>query len=131
MKLRRLLHIFLAITIVLLAISPSIFMRRAEAAGSFTDASLTISDSRAGATSVTYDFAMTATSSAAIKQLDIYFCTNATQTPGSCNAPSGMNTGTPTLGTENITGTGESVSKISGGNNTIRVSVGTPLTQSP
>ncbi len=132
MKKIRLLKSLLAITLVIALLVPPLsnYMRfpSVYAAGTFTDASLTISDSRAAATNVTYDFALTATSSAAIKQIDIYFCTAPS---GACSAPTGFNTGTPTLDSDTISGTDRTVSKISGQNNTARVVVTTPATQDP
>jgi hypothetical protein len=95
-------------------------------AGTFTNASLTISDSRAAGTSVTYDYAFTTTETTAIKQVDIQFCTTPT---GACSAPTGLNTGSPTLASDNLAGTGRTTTQPSG-NNTARVVVTTPAAQS-
>jgi len=95
-------------------------------AGTFQNASVTISNSRAGATSVTYDFAVTTTVTTAIKQIDIYFCTTPT---GTCTAPNGLNSGTPTLASDNVAGTGRTTSKIGALDNTIRVVITTPAAQ--
>src|SRR5688572_25985819 len=65
----------------------------------FTNASLSISDSRPSQGSVNYNFAFTTSVTTAIKQLDIQICTTAT---GTCNAPSGFSSGTPTIGSDNI-----------------------------
>jgi hypothetical protein len=119
MKLRKLLHIILALSLVLVFVAPSLFIRQAQA-GTFTLAKVTISDSRAAAGSVSYDFSLTATSSAAIKQIDINFCTTSS---GSCTAPPGFNTGTPNLVSDTISGTDRTVSKIADADNTIRVVV--------
>lgn len=126
-KLRK--PISLGLTFVLVFYSLSQFTRlgQVKAVGTFTNAKLTISDSRADATSVQYDFSMVTTEARAIKQVDIYFCTTPT---GACTAPADLDTGTPTLSANDITGTGESAAKISAQDNTIRVSVGTEASQS-
>jgi len=95
-------------------------------AGTLTSASMTISDSRAAGTSVTYDFAYTTTVTTAIKQVDITFCTTPT---GACSAPTGFDMGSPTLDSDNLAGTGRTTTEPSG-NNTARVVVTTPATQS-
>jgi hypothetical protein len=130
MRNNKLLRIAFSFTLVLALVAPSLLRLKPNRvqAGSFTQADLTISDSRAAASTVTYDFDLTATSSAAIKQIDIYYCTSPT---GACTPPTGMNTGTPTLASDSIAGTGRTVSKISGGNNTTRVVITTPAAQTP
>jgi hypothetical protein len=110
----------------LLSVSSSVLMLAQPVyAGTFTNAKLTISDSRAGQTGVTYDFAFTTTATTAIKQVDITFCTTPT---GACTAPTGLNTGSPTLASDNIAGTDRTTTQPSG-NNTIRVVVTTPDVQ--
>jgi hypothetical protein len=127
MKMRKLLHIVLAICLILVFVVPSYFVRQANA-GNFTLAKVTISNSKALATGVSHVFNLTATSSAQIKQIDINYCTTAI---GACTAPPGLNTGTPTLSAgDTIAGTGRTVSKISAADNTIRVVVTTPADQS-
>lgn len=101
-------------------------------AGTFQSASVTISDSRASGggygTSVTYDFAMTASINTAIKQVDITFCTTPT---GTCTAPPGLDVGSsPVLASDNISGTGRTTTNPTD-NNTIRVVITTPSVQSP
>jgi len=112
----------------LLSVSSSVLMMtRPVYAGTFTNAKLTISDSRAGQTAVTYDFAFTTTVTTAIKQVDITFCTTPT---GTCTAPTGLDVGaTPVLDSDNIAGTGRTTTNPTG-DNTIRVVIGTPATQS-
>lgn len=97
-------------------------------AGTFSSASLTISDSRASKQEVTYTFNLTpANTGEVIKQIDIYFCTSST---GICTAPADMNTGTPTLDSDTINGTdSRTVEKIGGLNNTARVVIETPAIQ--
>jgi len=97
-------------------------------AGTFQSASVTISNSQASATAVTYDFAMTASTDTAIKQIDITFCTTPT---GACTPPTGMDVGAnPTLASDNISGTDRTTTNPTD-NNTIRVVVTTPATQDP
>jgi hypothetical protein len=119
----------LVLTLVLGFFSLTTFLTGPVYAGTYTSASVTISDSRASATSVTYDFATTLTASTAIDHIDINFCQEASG--DTCTAPPGMNTGTPTIGSNNISGSDISVAKISGHNYSIRVTVGTPATQNP
>lgn len=94
-------------------------------AGTFTARKLTISDSRAAATSVTYDFAFTTSVTTSIKQVDIQVCDSAS---GTCNAPSGFASGTPTLGSDNLAGTGRTTTAPTA--NAFRVVVTSPSTQS-
>lgn len=94
-------------------------------AGTLTARKLTISDSRAAAASVTYDFAFTTSVTTSIKQVDIQICDSAS---GTCNAPSGFSSGTPTLGSDNLAGSGRTTTAPSA--NAFRVVVTTPSTQS-
>lgn len=94
------------------------------AAGSFTSARVQLSDSQPSATSVTYSFGFTTSVTTDIKQLNIQICTTAS---GTCNAPSGFDAGTPTIGSDNIAGTGRTVSKPSA--NEFKVVVTTPAAQ--
>lgn len=94
-------------------------------AGTLSSRSLTISDSRATQTSVTYDFAFTTSATTSIKQVDIQVCTTAS---GACSAPSGFSSGTPTLGSDNLAGTGRTTTAPTA--NAFRVVVTTPSTQS-
>jgi hypothetical protein len=120
------LRITLAVLIIAI-ITIKFFVSIAQA-GTFESASMTISDSRASKTNVTYDFALTAQADTAIKQVDIYFCTTPS---GDCTAPTDMNTGSPTMATSNISGDPKVITKIGGLANTIRVTVTTPETQDP
>lgn len=94
-------------------------------AGTFTAAKLTISDSRASATAVTYDFAYTATVTTAIKQVTIQFCTTAS---GTCTTPTGMTTTTAVRSADNLAGTGRTDTFAANG--TLTTVVTTPSTQS-
>lgn len=114
----------LILLLVMTSVTPSILLSRANA-GTFTNAKVTISDSRASATSVAYDFAFTTTATTAIKQVDISFCTTAS---GTCNAPTGFSSGAPTLDTDNLAGTGRTTTAP--GANSLRIVVGTPASQS-
>ncbi len=100
-------------------------LNRKANAGTFTNAKLTISDSRAGNTSTTYDFAFTATVTTDIKQLTVQFCT--TQS-GACTTPTGMVTTGATRASDNLAGTGRTDTFTSNG--TLTTVVTTPATQS-
>ena len=93
-------------------------------AGSLTARKLTISDSRSAGTGVTYDFAFTTSVTTSIKQIDIQICDAAS---GTCNAPTGFASGTPTLGSDNIAGTGRTTTAPTA--NAFRVVVTTPASQ--
>ncbi len=125
---------FLALLVIFALVSLSFFPPFVSKvnAGTFTSAKLTISDSRATQASVQYDFSQIWTVSTAIKQVDIQVCTTAS---GSCSAPTGFSSGSPTLSSDNLTGTGRTTSAPTG--NAFRVVVtstatqtGTPLTLS-
>ncbi len=94
-------------------------------AGTLTARKLTISDSRAAGTSVTYDFAFTTSVTTSIKQVDIQICDAPS---GTCNAPTGFDAGTPTLGSDNLAGSGRTTTAPTA--NAFRVVVTTPSTQS-
>lgn len=126
---RKVLSILLALSLVLLFVAPSFFTREAHAA-TFTEAKVTISDSRAAQTNVTYAFSLgSPTATGAIKTIDIYFCTTGI---GDCT-PSGMDTdpdndGIP-ISVETIDGDSPTAAQIGGDNHTIRITVGTPAAQ--
>jgi len=94
-------------------------------AGTFTNAKITISDSRAGQTGVQYDSAFTATVTTAIKQLTIQFCTASS---GTCTTPTGMTTTGATRSSDNLAGSGRSDDFSTNG--TLTTVVTTPSTQS-
>lgn len=123
-KIRISFALFVIATLLLSSVLPH-FLTKAQA-GTLTSSKVTISDSRAGNANTTYDFAFTTTVTTAIKQIDINICTTPT---GTCTAPTGLDTGTPTLASDNIAGTGRTTTKISAANNTIRVVVTTPASQ--
>lgn len=94
-------------------------------AGTFTSAKLTISDSRASATSVTYDFAYTTTVTTSIKQVTIQFCTTAS---GTCTTPTGITTTSAVRSADNFAGTGRTDTFT--GNGTLTTVITTPAAQS-
>lgn len=94
-------------------------------AGTFTAAKLTISDSRAAATAVTYDFAYTATATTSIKQVTILFCTTAS---GACTTPTGIDTTGATRASDNFAGSGRTDTFT--GNGTLTTVITTPSAQS-
>lgn len=97
-------------------------------AGTFSPRKLTISDSRAAQTAVTYDFAFTASATTSIKQIDIKFCTQAGAWADTCTAPTGLTTASATRSADNIAGTTRTDSQP--GANSYRSVVTTPATQS-
>lgn len=98
-------------------------------AGTFSPRKVTISDSRAGQTANTYDFAFTASISTAIKQVDIKFCNEAGAFTDTCTAPSGFVVTATSRVSDNITGTTRTDSAPAA--NQFRTVVTTPATQSP
>lgn len=103
-----------------------IFLPQAYAAP-LTNYKVLISNSQASATPVTYTFNWTVSdNSHEIKQIDIQICTTPS---GTCNAPAGFSAGNePTLESENIAGTGNTVTSPT--DNVFRVVVTTPAAQS-
>jgi len=114
----------LALTLFIIA-SPLVLLNNAYA-GTFTASKVTISDSRASATSVTYDLAFTTTATTDIKTFGVEFCTTASST---CTDPAGTFTiGSPTLGSDNFAGAGRTTTAPN--DYSIKVLVTTPATQS-
>lgn len=113
--------------VILLALPPmiNVFVLRAHAAGTFTNAKMLINNSQAGATNVTYTGQFTASVNTAIQRITIQFCTTAA---GTCTTPTGMTTTGAANRTTNINGT--SPSDTFGGNGTLRTDF-TAVTQSP
>lgn len=95
-------------------------------AGSFTNAKVTISDSRASQSNIQYDFALTSSVNTAIKQWVVEFCTSAS---GSCTVPTGMVTTGATRSSDNISGSGRGDTFNSNG--TLTTVVTTEQTQNP
>lgn len=127
MKFKKTVRSVIAGALVLFIVTSSALRMATLQAGTFTDASLTISDSRAGNVATNYDFAFTTTATTAINQVDITFCTTAT---GACTAPTGMDVGaSPVLDSDNLAGTGRTTTNPTD-NNTIRVVVTSPASQS-
>src|SRR4051812_32555875 len=74
--------------VIVLALPPlvNVFVLKANA-GTFSNAKMTITNSQAGATNVTYTGSFTASVNTAIQRITIQFCTTAS---GACTKPSGM-----------------------------------------
>ncbi len=123
---KKFLLIFLFLFLSLFIPITASLVTRVNAVSSATTASLSISDSRAGATSVTYVFSFTATQSAGIKQVDLQMCTTAS---GTCTAPTGFGVGATNLQSNSIEGTTFTTSGPSA--NHYRITIGTTVTQSP
>lgn len=119
----RILSIILILAILGLTSSPLLLKANA---GTLTSAKVTISDSRAGLASVTYDFAFTASASTSIKQWDVQFCTTASET---CTTPTGIVTTGATRSSDNVSGTTRTDTFTANG--TLTTVVTTPATQSP
>jgi hypothetical protein len=110
--------------IIAIVVMPLIYRVAIVNGANFTNASLSISDSRPSQTAVNYNFAFTTSVTTAIKQLDIQICTTAT---GTCTAPSGFSSGTPTIGSDNLAGTGRTTTAPTA--NAFRIVVTTPASQ--
>ena len=121
-KLKSLLALLL---IVLVTLPPvvNIYVKEANA-GTLSSYKLQINNSQAAASGVTYSFNWTTSATTSIKQIDIQVCTTAS---GTCTAPPGFSSGTPTLSSDNIAGTGRTTSAPTG--NAFRVVVTTPASQ--
>lgn len=111
---------------VLLTLPPivNLYVNKAHA-GNLSSYKVQINNSQAAANGVTYGFYWTTSATTSIKQIDIQICTTAS---GTCNAPSGFSSGTPTIGSDNIAGTGRTVTAPTA--NAFRVVIGTPSSQS-
>lgn len=97
-------------------------------AGTFTSAKVTISDSRAALTAVTYDFAFTATVTTDIKQIDFKVCQQVGQFADTCTAPDGtFSVSGATRASDNIAGTGRTDSQPTA--NQWRTVITTPASQ--
>lgn len=121
-KFKSLLALFL---IVLVTLPPvvNVYVKQANA-GALSSYKVQINNSQAAASGVTYSFNWTTSATTAIKQIDIQVCTTAS---GACSAPSGFSSGTPTLSSDNIAGTGRTVTAPTA--NAFRIVVGTPASQ--
>lgn len=97
-------------------------------AGTFSPRKVTITDSRAEATGVTYAFAITTSVTTSIKQIDIKFCTQAGAWGDTCTAPTGLTTASATRASDNLAGTGRTDTQPA--SNSFRTVVTTPSTQS-
>ncbi|MBI1863166.1 hypothetical protein HYS00_03530 [Candidatus Microgenomates bacterium] len=97
-------------------------------AGNFSPRKVTISDSRASGTSVSYAYAFTTTATTSIKQIDFKFCTQAGAWADTCTAPTGLDTTGASRSADNLAGTGRTDSSPAA--NTWRTVVTTPSTQS-
>lgn len=110
---------------ILLAYPPlvNLFVTQANAAG-LTHYNVQINNSQAAATGVTYSFNWTTSVTTAIAEIDIQVCTTPS---GTCVAPSGFSTGTPTLASSNIAGS--SITTTGSTANLFKLNVGSPATQ--
>lgn len=81
-------YLFIGLIIALLGVSViPVLISKAIAAGTFTSAKVTISDSRAGQTSVSHAFSYVAATTGTIATIDYQYCGAAS---GTCNAPTGL-----------------------------------------
>jgi len=111
--------------VILLALPPLVNLVINDAsAAALTNYNVKINNSQASATGVSYTFNWTTSATTNIKQIDIQVCTTAS---GTCVAPSGFSSGTPTLASDNIAGTGRTTSAPTA--NAFRVVVTTPAAQ--
>lgn len=92
---------FPLLTMFIYLLSPIGQILISPANAAFSSASITISDSRAGATAVTYITNGTPSASTPIQRYQVQFCTTAS---GSCTTPSGMSTTGASLSSETIEG---------------------------
>lgn len=106
-----------------------LMIARVQAYGTFSPRKVTISDSRAAATGVTYDYAFTVANTTAIKQIDFKFCTQAGVWTDTCTAPTGLDASSATRSSDNITGTGRTDSSPAA--NSFRTVITSASTQSP
>jgi hypothetical protein len=118
----------IALSLIIVIVSLATLFTSTVQAGVMTNSKITIDNSRAGATGVTYVFNQTLTATTALDHITIYFCTESAST-GTCTAPTGMNTGSPTMSASNINADSETVTKIAAGDNTINVATTNPTTQ--
>lgn len=114
----------LLVLVLLLPPVVNVYVAKANA-GTLTSYNLQINNSQAAASGVTYTFNWTTSATTSIKQIDIQICDAPS---GTCNAPSGFSSGTPTLASDNIAGSGRTVTAPSA--NAFRVVVTTPSSQS-
>ncbi len=116
---------FLAYILIIAVCSLSMFpFSSIVQAGTLTPAKVTISDSRAGNASTTYDFAFTTSVTTSIKQLNVVFCTTAS---GACSTPTGIDTTGATRASDNVAGTGRTDDFT--GNGTLSTVITTPASQ--
>lgn len=120
--------VFILVLLLLIPSFSGIFMTRAYSA--LTNAKLQINNSQAAATNVTYSFYFTTSVTTSIKQIGIKVCTQGGQWTDTCTVPTGFNPGTPTLSSDNIAGTGRTVSDPNASGERMRIVVSTPATQS-
>lgn len=120
------LAILLIVALVSLPLLP-LLVKNANAA-TLSSRKVTISDSRAGQTGVTYDFAFTASVSTAIKQWTIQFCTESASS-GTCTTPTGLVTTSAVRASDNVSGTARTDTFTTNG--TLTTVVTTTATQSP
>jgi hypothetical protein len=122
------LKVFLSLFLVVLLTLPPIanMIISKVSAGALTNYKVLINNSQSSATNTTYTMQWTTANATAIKQIDVSICTTAS---GACVAPGGFSTGTPTLASDNISGTGRTVAGSTANN--FRIVVTTPAAQTP
>lgn len=123
------IFIFIAILALAVPLFTPFFAGTAEA-GALTNAKLQINNSQSGASSVTYSFFFTASATTAIEQIGIKVCTEAGGWDDTCTVPTGFSPGSPTLASDNIAGSGRTVTDPNSSGERFRIVVGTPATQS-
>lgn len=126
-QLRTLALVLLLIVALILPPFGRFFLPNANAA--LTNAKLQINNSQAGASGVTYQFYFTTSVTTAIKQIGIKVCTQGGQWADTCTVPTGFGPGSPTLSSDNIAGSGRTVTDPNSSGERFRIVVGTPSSQ--
>ncbi len=104
-----------------------IFVGSAQSA--LTSTKLQINNSQASATNVTYQFYFTTSVSTSIKQIGIKVCTTPGAYGDACTVPTAFSSGTPTLASDNLAGTGRTTSDPNSSGEKFRIVVTTPASQ--
>ncbi len=96
-------------------------------AGTFTAAKVLINNSQSAATNVSYNFRFTASTTTAIKQINIKFCTTPGAYADACTTPTGIVTTGAALANDNIAGTTRTNTFT--GNGVLQTVITTPASQ--
>lgn len=118
----------LFLSIIITLVVPLYYVSTSKAQAVFSNQRVVISDSRASATPVQYDFWMTASATTSIKQIDIKICTQGGAFADTCTAPTGLSLSSAVRSTDNIAGSGRTDSSPAA--NQFRTVITTPSTQS-